>query len=398
MLLLLTFIHSVTILCIIFPIWNLESSSHLLLAWYTPGYTPTSFLGTWAQLDCGRCKSNNKCAPVTDLTHSFLCIVACKKMHAFLTNSILLILIYMSNKPVLQMDAFSIPHRQLSSTSFLSFGGRCRNNNNGIIRRWSPENIRCSNSMSSSSSSTATTSSSSSSTDVSLAVIQAIDDYLAQDSKIWSQPTPEQQTHLEQLFQQLEEKSSPMDDSMPTPTVTTKRIVREPNRSKQFFGEWYVWYTNCPPPSNGKLGPFQGWASQMVYDSGTHSYENRLCVPPQDWLTATLVGIWEEWDGQFLDDKLPSALREPEDSIVGGGGPVAPDWGANHWKVTFQTLQIRLWKNLVWKTIFPSNTARIWRTTYLDDQIRIVRAGKTGRIQDEVVFYTKRIPPPSVMK
>ena len=26
---------------------------------------------------------------------------------------------------------------------------------------------------------------------------------------------------------------------------------REPNRSPKFFGEWHVWYTNCPPPSNG---------------------------------------------------------------------------------------------------------------------------------------------------
>jgi len=28
-------------------------------------------------------------------------------------------------------------------------------------------------------------------------------------------------------------------------------LTSEPNRSPTFFGEWHVWYTNCPPPSNG---------------------------------------------------------------------------------------------------------------------------------------------------
>lgn len=159
---------------------------------------------------------------------------------------------------------------------------------------------------------------------------------------------------------------------------------KEPNRSPSFLGEWHVWYTNCPPPSNGQLGPFQGTAGQVIQDESTRSYQNLLKVPPNDWLTATLDGIWEEWDGQLLSE---SGSAE--------GTAAKQDWGANHWKVTFQRLRIALLGFTLLNKEFPPGTCRIWRTTYLDDNIRIVRAGKTGRVQDEVVFYTKRTPAPS---
>jgi len=71
------------------------------------------------------------------------------------------------------------------------------------------------------------------------------------------------------------------------------------------------------------------------------------------------------------------------------------DWGAEHWKVTFLQLQIDFLGVPVFTKKFDAGTSRIWRTTYLDDEIRIVRAGKTGRVEDEVVFYTRRIPPPA---
>lgn len=160
---------------------------------------------------------------------------------------------------------------------------------------------------------------------------------------------------------------------------------REPNRDQGFLGDWHVWYTDAPPPSNGRLGPFQGTAAQHIDDAMTRSYQNLLAVPPNDWLTATLDGRWEEWDGVYLDGDEEYAAAVDKNM----------DWGAAHWKVTFLRLRISLFKKFdVVNKEFPPNTSRVWRTTYLDDGIRIVRAGKTGRVEDEMVFYTKRTPPP----
>jgi len=164
----------------------------------------------------------------------------------------------------------------------------------------------------------------------------------------------------------------------------------QPNRDPAYLGDWHVWYTNAPPPSNGQLGPFQGTAAQSIEDASTRSYQNLLGVPPNDWLTATLDGVWEDWDGVYLD----SNADDVTDAVA---VDKTMDWGAAHWKVTFLRLRITLFRkfNVVDKE-FPPGTSRVWRTTYLDDEIRIVRAGKTGRIEDEMVFYTKRTPLASV--
>ena len=163
-------------------------------------------------------------------------------------------------------------------------------------------------------------------------------------------------------------------------------LNKEPNRDAGFLGEWHVWYTNAPPPSNGQLGPFKGTAAQNIEDANSRSYQNLLAVPPHAWLMATLEGLWEDWDGVFLD-------TDKSDVFVNSTKEKNFDWGATHWKVTFLRLKIQLWNRfmLVDKT-FPPSTSRVWRTTYLDDEIRVVRAGKTGRMEDEVVFYTKRTP------
>jgi hypothetical protein len=157
---------------------------------------------------------------------------------------------------------------------------------------------------------------------------------------------------------------------------------KEPNRDDRFLGEWHVWYTNCPPPSNGQLGPFRGTSSQVIQDDATKSYQNLLAVPPNQWLTATLDGVWDDWDGIFLDTKSKAS-------------ETGTDWGATHWKVTFVQLQICLLGVPAFTQPFGPETCRIWRTTYLDDEIRIVRAGRTGRVDDEYVFYTRRTPAPS---
>jgi hypothetical protein len=179
-------------------------------------------------------------------------------------------------------------------------------------------------------------------------------------------------------------------DQLETSTSATT-VTDQPNRAPGFLGTWHVWYTDCPPPSNGKLGPFQGTAGQAIEGSDTRAYKNLLSVPPNDWLTAVLEGVWEDWDGALLDD---AAAQGETKATNGETSPKNLDWGANHWKVTFLNLRISIFGFPLFTKEFPAGTARVWRTTYLDDDIRVVRAGKTGRVQDEVVFYTKRSPPP----
>jgi hypothetical protein len=101
-------------------------------------------------------------------------------------------------------------------------------------------------------------------------------------------------------------------------------------------------------------------------------------VPPNDWLTATLDGVWEEWNGNLLGT-TERLLPQNEDC------------GATTWKVTFLQLQICLFGFPLFTKEFQQ-TSRVWRTTYLDNEIRIVRAGPTGRLDDEYVFYTRRTP------
>jgi hypothetical protein len=161
--------------------------------------------------------------------------------------------------------------------------------------------------------------------------------------------------------------------------------IPNPHRSPLYLGDWHVYWTDCPPPSNGVLGPFKGTSSQVI--GGQGEYQNLLRVPPNNWLSATLDGVWEEWDGNLLQDgKLQEITSSPDPSI---------DYGANCWKVTFVELRIELFERFTLvKQKFPPGTSRVWRTTYLDDKagVRIVRAGRTGRVEDEYVFYTKREP------
>ena len=155
----------------------------------------------------------------------------------------------------------------------------------------------------------------------------------------------------------------------------------KPNRSPDFLGQWHVWWTNCPPPSNGQLGPFTGTSEQMIQDAASGSYQNILRVPPNDWLMAVLDGVYEDWDGTLLDASGQQATEQE-------------DWGARHWKVTFMKLTISVFGFPLVQKEFPPDTARVWRTTFLRDNVRVVRAGKTGRTEDEVIFYTKRQPKP----
>ena len=206
-------------------------------------------------------------------------------------------------------------------------------------------------------------------------------------------PTASSSSALNELTEQIEARIlARKDPEELLQKLEALNTIQEPNRSPSFLQEWNVWYTNCPPPSNGQLGPFRGTAGQVIQDATTHSYQNLLKVPPNNWLTATLDGVWEEWDGKILSSPDVDAAAASEKHRA---SRTNDDWGANHWKVTFKRLRIALFGFTLVNKEFPPGTARIWRTTYLDDDIRVVRAGKTGRIEDEVVFYTKRKPAPT---
>jgi hypothetical protein len=206
---------------------------------------------------------------------------------------------------------------------------------------------------------------------------------------------------VEDLAMQVEtciqagENPIPWIDRLENSTCATT-VADQPNRAPGFMGTWHVWYTDCPPPSNGKLGPFQGTAGQAIEGPETKAYKNLLSVPPNDWLTAVLDGVWEDWDGTVLSTSDDDDDDDAKD-VNKGEGKLSKenfDWGANHWKVTFLNLRISIFGFPILNKDFPAGTSRVWRTTYLDKDIRVVRAGKTGRVQDEVVFYTKRTPPP----
>ena len=161
-----------------------------------------------------------------------------------------------------------------------------------------------------------------------------------------------------------------------------------PARSPFVQGNWLVEYTDASAPSNGQLGPFAGVAYQAV-DLESGRYANILKVPPNDWLTATLEATWEEWDGIVIQDDSDNSVK----STTAGGVSESPDrnedYGATSWVVTFESLTIKVFGFPVLSQKFK-NTKRVWRTTYVDENTRIVRAGRTGEKKDEMLFYMTR--------
>ena len=143
-----------------------------------------------------------------------------------------------------------------------------------------------------------------------------------------------------------------------------------------------------------------GSSEQEIAMTGD-SYKNILRLPPNskdnEWLTVVLDGVWEDWDGQTLiDDEAPSALstRQQQKKEATIDTAKDQDWGAKYWKVTFLRLNFNLFGNQLISKAFPDGVSRVWRTTYLDQNTRIVRAGRTGQSDDEYVFYMKRSPRP----
>ena len=194
----------------------------------------------------------------------------------------------------------------------------------------------------------------------------------------------------------------------------------EPARMPEMEGKWIVDYTTAPPPSNGKLGPFEGIARQIIdLDKGT--YVNYLSVPGEiekEFLSAKLEATFVEWDGSLLkddrikddtddnsevDDSVPedqsqspanwfqsiSSIFEPQQQQQNQKS--VPDYGADSWKVDFKTLTIKLFGFKVLEKSFDEGTSRVWKMSYLDkDGTRVVRAGRTGLDKDAMLFYMQK--------
>ena len=100
------------------------------------------------------------------------------------------------------------------------------------------------------------------------------------------------------------------------------------------------------------------------------------------WLSAVLEATWSEWDGVYLDQDNSSNVKKSRGENV--------DYGATTWKVDFQSLTLSVFQVPIFTQQFQEGTARTWKMTYLDDETRIVRAGKTGRGEDDWIFYMRR--------
>jgi hypothetical protein len=157
--------------------------------------------------------------------------------------------------------------------------------------------------------------------------------------------------------------------------------LSEPARDPRMEGNWIVEYTDAPPPSNGQL-LFKGIAKQVI-NLQNKRYRNELYVggsgvdkDENAWLSAILDARWEEWDGKYLDES--GSVSEEED--IGG----------NTWKVDFESITLSLFQRPLFTQQFKSGTSRTWRMSYLDYDTRIVRAGKTGRGEDDWIFYMRR--------
>ena len=146
------------------------------------------------------------------------------------------------------------------------------------------------------------------------------------------------------------------------------------------------------------MGFFKGIAKQVIDLSGRR-YRNELYVGGSGvdgdegaWLTAVLDAKWEEWDGIYLDS------NEDKDNNSGGTSHDVLestaeqniDHGATTWKVDFESITLSLFQVPLFTQQFKAGTSRTWKMTYLDDDTRIVRAGKTGRGEDDWIFYMRR--------
>ena len=139
------------------------------------------------------------------------------------------------------------------------------------------------------------------------------------------------------------------------------------------------------------------------------TYKNELYVGGRGvdededaWLSAVLEATWTEWDGVYLDhDEEDNASNDDGDeksndssSSISNDDDIISniniDHGATTWRVDFVSLTLSIFQVPIFTQHFQAGTARTWKMTYLDDDTRIVRAGKTGRGEDDWIFYMRR--------
>jgi hypothetical protein len=138
---------------------------------------------------------------------------------------------------------------------------------------------------------------------------------------------------------------------------TTESPTPRPALSKLSNGSWKCLYTDAPGPSGGKLGPFVGRVYQDV-DMDEKQYVNILKVGmkgSKPWLEAKLIATWE-----VVDDET--------------------------WEVKFEHVQISAWgKQVLFKRF--GDVRRIWKITYLDQQLRIMRARRPEKREDQAFLF-----------
>ena len=153
--------------------------------------------------------------------------------------------------------------------------------------------------------------------------------------------TPAEAAELEEIIGMLERQN---------PT-------QAPAESALMDGSWRLLYTSTKGGSAGKLGPFVGKVKQVM-DHGAGTYCNVLQLRG---VRATLAAHWDVVD--------PST-----------------------WKVIFDSISFRvLGKQLVKKPFPPSQTG-IWRMTYLDERVRVLRASGSNTPDVENVYVLAKEP------
>ena len=124
-----------------------------------------------------------------------------------------------------------------------------------------------------------------------------------------------------------------------------------PAESPMLDGTWKLLYTSTKGGSAGKLGPFVGAVTQVMdHPSGT--YYNAVALRG---VRAVLAAHWEVLD-------------------------------PNRWKVIFDTIEFRVLGRRLIRKPFPPTQTGIWRMTYLDDELRILRASGSNSPEVENVY------------
>lgn len=141
-------------------------------------------------------------------------------------------------------------------------------------------------------------------------------------------------------------------------SLETVNPTPKPALSPMSDGQWKCLYTDAPGPSGGKLGPFVGRVYQDV-DMAAKKYVNILeCGKKgaeQPWLAARLVATWD-----VVDDAT--------------------------WEVKFEHVEVTAWGRRVVHREFK-NVSRIWKITYLDPELRVVRARRPEKREDQAFLF-----------